>query len=954
MRNILSLNSFRSLKDNRVRPLPTSWENVVLFFTGGHQIIEDKEKSTFFNAARYKDPNDIPNSSDDYTLEVYTNEIYAKRRKTNIIELDMLVLDYDEGITIDDAKERFKDYEYVCYSSFSHLKDGKTHKFRIILPLTKPIPVWSSIDEYGVTTGGSAWYEIRSALETFAGPCDPKSFEPNQIYAVPSAPPSRLGKAYSYHNAGNWLDWETFERIPFDQIDSSSEPINGGSVVPTSDQYLEPEQILQTAKVYLRVADVTGKVDNVRCPFHDDRNPSAFIKKVEATGNIFLYCHACQKKFYMRQPKRTLGASSWPDNFAQNGSTQQESQVDNAESLHKELGIPEIKRGKYKGPYHKANDRKRVEKQLEKIRSVIQLDPGFNVENNFTIHKSHIIYMPEGAGKSRLAIDLARYGQKIVFACKSWKQAESKYTEFVEAGIKHGFLVKIARSKDAKARRRFNTKVVREKSNKPFNMGPILDKETIEEFIRVNPDLNPEFIRLSWNFFSSDKMVFEDIPLPLVPDKSEADDDLELLGLVSKDATDTRIIVTTFEQIRLHRSVNTKIPSEWIIWIDDPDITDVLDIEPYNEQRWGKLDDVTLENIEWDRNATTIEKVNNPKRITETITINNVVYFRRDPKMSLGYSVRNHKCVYTTTERITKHAIKAMMDLRKEEYIDHNYMDHILNGNITILGTKMVRKRADGIIPLIVRRLNKTKQNTILIADGLSAEYNHSNNKGQNKLAKSNIIVELSIPHYDQVTTICDALRLNRSKSNSLRQDIMLDRMHQAIGRNSGYRDKGFQCVVLTDPTVHRHMVDNARYFLDFTNSVLIDKKRTMTRKDTRTTATASQLVQDIESYVNNIDRYIADKRVVKPDVKYVLSQIKDDNYRLAYTVRLVTALCMISGIRLDDDQNVMNMESQVKKDYRELCEWILGTHVSAKDRGKVVQGVVRTIEEIEQGSETT
>jgi hypothetical protein len=129
-----------------------------------------------------------------------------------------------------------------------------------------------------------------------------------------------------------------------------------------------------------------------------------------------------------------------------------------------------------------------------------------------------------------------------------------------------------------------------------------------------------------------------------------------------------------------------------------------------------------------------------------------------------------------------------MLRKRREDFLVHDNMDKIASGNITILGTKMVRKRFDGMIPLIVRRLNKMKYRPILIADGLSTDLNHSNNKGRNDLDKANVLVELSMPHPSQVRTICDTLNLPFDKHRKqIATEIMLDRMHQAIGRNSGY-----------------------------------------------------------------------------------------------------------------------------------------------------------------------
>jgi len=49
---------------NCVRPLPTSWENIVGLFTSGHEVVENKEDIYLFNAVRYKTIDLIPDGSE--------------------------------------------------------------------------------------------------------------------------------------------------------------------------------------------------------------------------------------------------------------------------------------------------------------------------------------------------------------------------------------------------------------------------------------------------------------------------------------------------------------------------------------------------------------------------------------------------------------------------------------------------------------------------------------------------------------------------------------------------------------------------------------------------------------------------------------------------------------------------------------------------------------------------
>ena len=48
-----------------------------------------------------------------------------------------LLMDFDDGITIDEAIEMHKDFEFTLYTSFRHKDDH--HKFRMVIPLSTPM-----------------------------------------------------------------------------------------------------------------------------------------------------------------------------------------------------------------------------------------------------------------------------------------------------------------------------------------------------------------------------------------------------------------------------------------------------------------------------------------------------------------------------------------------------------------------------------------------------------------------------------------------------------------------------------------------------------------------------------------------------------------------------------------------------------------------------------------------
>lgn len=189
--------------------------------------------------------------------------------------------------------------------------------------------------------------------------------------------------------------------------------------------------------------------------------------------------------------------------------------------------------------------------------------------------------------------------------------------------------------------------------------------------------------------------------------------------------------------------------------------------------------------------------------------------------------------------------------------------------------------------------------------------------------------MELSIPHPAEIKTVVDALGLSYEKERHwITKMLMLDRAHQAIGRNSGYRWDGYQCVVLADKHIHRSLVSETRYLIDKENSVLIDRLASMSRKDRRTTSTASPLVQEIESLLNTLDAYLADNRKVRPDIDHVVKAIEPEGKRSQYVCRLLIALTTLSGVRFDCNEDSTDVGNTRQHTYRELGDWVLAKWV--------------------------
>jgi len=156
-----------------------SWPEIVEMFSE-HKVVDgDKTMMTHFNGCEFN----------------------GDRRQDNVVAMHMLVLDYDDGLPIDEAQKLFSEYEHIGYTSYNHQvsKNGKppVDKYRVIIPLVTPCPM-------------KDWMEIRHNVETFAPQVDMASVRLHQPFAIPLARTD--GEKLVWHNEGKRLDVSDWER----------------------------------------------------------------------------------------------------------------------------------------------------------------------------------------------------------------------------------------------------------------------------------------------------------------------------------------------------------------------------------------------------------------------------------------------------------------------------------------------------------------------------------------------------------------------------------------------------------------------------------------------------------------------------------------------------------------------------------------------------------------------
>ncbi|MEO1366879.1 MAG: hypothetical protein AAFX50_06850, partial [Acidobacteriota bacterium] len=127
-------------------------------------------------------------------LRLWSPALYppgAKRGGERVVHLSCLVLDYDAGVGIREAAERFEEFFHIVHTTWSHTP--RHPKFRLILPLAEPVcPAdWRRVYD---------WAEARSG-----GAVDPTGKSVGTTFALPAVPAADRARA-AYSQPGPLLD----------------------------------------------------------------------------------------------------------------------------------------------------------------------------------------------------------------------------------------------------------------------------------------------------------------------------------------------------------------------------------------------------------------------------------------------------------------------------------------------------------------------------------------------------------------------------------------------------------------------------------------------------------------------------------------------------------------------------------------------------------------------------
>lgn len=120
----------------------------------------------------------------------------VNRGRSRVLAVSCLVLDYDDGTTIEAARQTWERWPAVLHTSWSH--SDEHHKFRVTLPLLRPV----------VAAG---WPRVFQWALDQAPTIDTQCKDPSRIYFVPSHPIGAPERAEVWKGAGAMLDLDPAE-----------------------------------------------------------------------------------------------------------------------------------------------------------------------------------------------------------------------------------------------------------------------------------------------------------------------------------------------------------------------------------------------------------------------------------------------------------------------------------------------------------------------------------------------------------------------------------------------------------------------------------------------------------------------------------------------------------------------------------------------------------------------
>lgn len=241
-------------------------EDVPLFLLSKFNL----DKNTFVPAKRQiSSVKDHVKINDGYKVYEENGRTFPSRSACNIVHVDAIILDFDDGTKIDDIKMQLKSagLTHVGYTSYSHRKDATadyvgTDKFRVILPLLTSCP-------------RAEWDLRKKSILKFFPTVDHSTINTSRSFYLPSCPSSRAHLAQSWYELGDMFDWNWLEK---EEVRELPKPVAANlrskqGVGPVVLESFDAVAFFIDQGLYLGSSG--GNKHNVICPNHQEHTGQA-------------------------------------------------------------------------------------------------------------------------------------------------------------------------------------------------------------------------------------------------------------------------------------------------------------------------------------------------------------------------------------------------------------------------------------------------------------------------------------------------------------------------------------------------------------------------------------------------------------------------------------------------------------------------------------------------------
>ncbi len=218
----------------------------------------------------------------------------GKRNNSSAKGVSLVILDFDEGLSLKQGIELFSSYKSLIVTTKSHQADKHgivTDRFRVILPLNFTI---IDMKYYGKLMRVITRYFNSDIACTDAA----RYYSPNPKQLVHYSSSEAYFDIEKFdsmieENIKTISNFKTIDRVKVKNIDSTRVELSD-LLNETINYYINGIKSSDTLKNFIKKTKVSDKATRCHCflnKLHEDSNPSCFIYKND--NNIYAKCVAC-------------------------------------------------------------------------------------------------------------------------------------------------------------------------------------------------------------------------------------------------------------------------------------------------------------------------------------------------------------------------------------------------------------------------------------------------------------------------------------------------------------------------------------------------------------------------------------------------------------------------------------------------------------------------------------